>query len=62
MIKQVVAKLHHDVRNLNVDNLSGDDLGVVDDAVNLHYVDEFVDVELSEANVHLNDANVVEEM
>ena len=62
MIKQVVVKLHHDdVQNLNVVNLSGGDLGVVD-VVDLRCVDEFVNVELSEADVHLNDANVVEEI
>ena len=34
---------HDDVQNLNVVNLSGDDLGVVD-AVNFRCVDEFVNV------------------
>ena len=62
MVKQVVVKLHHDdVLNLNVVNLSGDDLGVAD-VVNLHCVDEFVNVELAEADVSPNDTNVVEEV
>ena len=60
VVKQIVAKLNHDdVWTLNVVNLSGDDLGVVD-AVNLRCVDEFVNVKLSEDDVHLDDANVVE--
>ena len=52
---------HDDVWNLNVVNLSGDDLGVVD-AVNFRCVEVFVNVKLSEDDVHLDDANVVEEV
>ena len=61
VVKQAVLKLNRDdVRNLNVVNLSGDDLGIVDVAI-LHCFDEFASVKLPEDDVHLDDANVVEE-